>query len=158
MSDYKVRNEKAEETTAENKDMAVTPTGGKNAAAVAPTTETAPTAAMSEDDVKEIIIEPEEEKIDNVVKLSQKYKFEGKVIEEIDLTGVEEVNGEMAQNVEKLYRKITKTPTASPEITLDYAMAMASTLTGLPVEFFKRINIKDIVKMKNRIVNFLYED
>lgn len=123
----------------------------KNAASAAESTSAA-------DGVVKIEIPPEDEEVDNVVELSKKYEFEGKIIDKIDLTGLETVNGEMAQNIDKLYRKITKTPIASPEITPDYAMATASILTGLPVEFFKRISFKDITKMKNRIVNFLYGD
>lgn len=116
------------------------------------------TVEMKNDDVEEIVLTTDDEAVDNVIKLSKKYKFEGKVIDTIDMTGIETVNGEMAQRVEKLYRKNTKNVTASPELTIDYAMAMASVLTGLPVEFFKRLNLKDLTKMKNRIVNFLYAD
>lgn len=121
-------------------------------------TEKSSAAVSSDDDVEEIIITPEEEKVDNVIKLSKKYKFEGKIIEEIDLSGIENVSGETAQRIAELYRKNTKNVSATPEFTPEYAMATASIITGLPVEFFKHINFKDITKMKNRIVNFLYGD
>lgn len=120
--------------------------------------ETAGEAVNVNDEVEEIIITPEEEKVDNVIKLSKKYKFEGKIIEEIDLSGIENVSGETAQLIAELYRKTTKNVSATPEFTPEYAMATASIITGLPVEFFKHINFKDITKMKNRIVNFLYGD
>jgi galactose-1-phosphate uridylyltransferase len=110
------------------------------------------------DDVKEIVIEDEDETFDAVVELSQKFKFEGKIIDKIDLGGLATLSAKEGQTIEKLYRKITSGVNASPELTMDYAMAAASVLTGLPVEFFKSINIKDIVKIKNRVVNFLYSD
>lgn len=116
------------------------------------------TAIDNDDDVEEIIITPEEEKIDNVIELSKKYKFEGEIIDKIDLTDIENVTGETAKKINKLYRKITDTPSTSPELTPDYAIATASILTGLPTHFFNRISIKDITKMKNRIVNFIYGD
>ena len=93
-----------------------------------------------------------------VVELSKKYRFEGEIIDTIDLSGIENITGEEAQVIDKLYRKITKNPSVTPELTLDYAMAAASILSGLPVEFFKHISMKDILKMKNRIINFLYAD
>lgn len=132
----------------------------KNYPAKAPADEAeTPGAALNgNDEVEEIIITPEEEKVDNVIKLSKKYKFEGKIIEEIDLSGIENVSGETAQLIAELYRKNTKNVSATPEFTPEYAMATASIITGLPVEFFKHINFKDITKMKNRIVNFLYGD
>ncbi len=113
-------------------------------------------ADEEDNDIEEIVIEADEEEISNVVKLSKKYKFEGKIIDTVDLTGIERMSGETAQNVERLYRKITKNISSAPEITVDYAIAAASILTGLPAEFFKRINIKDLTRMKSRIVNFLY--
>lgn len=114
------------------------------------------TDIKTDDDITEIVITPEEEKVDNVIELSRKYRFEGEIIDKIDLSGIENVSGEKAQEIDKLYRKITQMPSASPELTPDYAMATASILTGLPAEFFKNISFKDITKMKNRIVNFLY--
>ena len=117
------------------------------------------TVINNDDDVEEIIITPKDEEVDNVIELSKKYKFDSKIIDKIDLTGIEMISGEYAADIEKLYRKISKSPTqGSPEITLDYAIATASMLTGLPVEFFRQISFKDIIKMKNRIINFLYGD
>ncbi len=112
---------------------------------------------MIGEDVEEINIDNEEE-VSNVVELSKKYRFEGEIIDTIDLSGIENITGEEAQVIDKLYRKITKNPSVTPELTLDYAMAAASILSGLPVEFFKHISMKDILKMKNRIINFLYAD
>ena len=105
-----------------------------------------------------IDISAEDETIDNVVEFTKRYDFEGKTIDKIDLSGIEDMSGATAQKVEQLYRKITKNISASPETTLDYAMAIASILTDLPVEFFKQINAKDLMKIKIRVVNFYYGD
>lgn len=58
------------------------------------------------------------------------------------------------QDIEKLYRKIAKSASSTPELTIEYAMATASKLTDLPLEFYQRISGKDITKIKNRIINF----
>lgn len=131
--------------------------------AKAPTAEpqakaTAPAAASDDREVVNITISEDDEKVDNVVKLSKIYNFEGKEIEEIDLSGLEGLTGAMSQKIESLYRKITKNISAQPELTLDYAMATASILTDLPVEFFKQIGSNDLTKIKSRIINFLYAD
>lgn len=109
-------------------------------------------------DVKVIKIDREEEKVDNIIKLSQKYSFEGEIIEQIDLTGLEDVTALQMQKAESKYRKITKNVSSTPELTLDYALAMANTLTGLPIEFLQRMSGKDATKIKSRVINFLYSE
>lgn len=42
--------------------------------------------------VVDIIIPEEEEKVDNIIKLSQTYNFEGEHISEVDLTNLENLN------------------------------------------------------------------
>lgn len=113
---------------------------------------------MPEDGVTEIKIDGENEKVDNVIALSKRYKFEGAIISTIDLTGLENINGMTLQKIEHIYRKTTKSPVASPELTLDYALVAASVLTGLPLEFFTHIGGRDAIKIKNRVVNFLYSE
>ena len=127
------------------------------AAAENPAKQSAQAATEDKDTVK-IDISAEDETIDNVVEFTKRYDFEGKTIDKIDLSGIEDMSGATAQKVEQLYRKITKNISASPETTLDYAMAIASILTDLPVEFFKQINAKDLMKIKIRVVNFYYGD
>lgn len=112
----------------------------------------------SADDVKEIVVDETAEAVDTVVLFSKKYKFEGKTIESVDLSGLADLSAEDGQDIERLYKKITKTYSTSPETTVDYAMAAASKITGLPVEFFKQVSLKDAVKIKNRVINFLYTE
>lgn len=106
--------------------------------------------------VKVIKIDTEEEKLDNVIKLSQTYDFEGEKISTIDLTKLEDLNAIQMQKADNIYRKITKSPASMPETTYDYAIAVAHILTEYPVEFFRKINARDLTKIKLRIVNFLY--
>lgn len=110
------------------------------------------------EDVKEIVVDDSVNEVDAVVIFSKKYKYDGKTIESVDLSGLNDLTAEDGQEIERLYKKITKTYSSSPEMTVDYAMAAASRITGLPVEFFKNISLKDVVKIKNRVVNFLYTE
>lgn len=116
---------------------------------------TAPT-----DEVTEVVIDAaDEDKIDMIVKLHKPLKFEGEIYTEIDMSGISNITTNAARDIEKIYRKISKgSYDASPETTINWAIAATSVVTGLPVEFFNYLNIKDLVKMKNRVINFLYED
>lgn len=99
-----------------------------------------------------------EETDDNIVTLSQPYSFEGEEIEKLDLRGVTDLSGKQLQKIEKLYRKITENVSASPETTIDYAVATAHVLTGYPAEFLLQMSGKDLVKIKTRVIAFLYGD
>lgn len=114
--------------------------------------------AVCATNVEDITIPAEEKTDENIIKLSKTYRFEGREIKEIDLTGISSLNALQMQKIESLYRKITKNTSASPELTLDYALAAANVLTDLPLEFLMRISGKDIVKIKSRVVNFLYSE
>lgn len=116
-------------------------------------TETTETA-----DVVKIEIEEEEKQESSIIKLSKKYNFEGKIIDTIDLSKIKDMTTMEMQTIEHLYRKTTKNVASSPEVTLDYAIAAASVLTDLPIEFLKRISAKDAIKIKNRVINFLYSE
>lgn len=116
-----------------------------------------PTVAAT-DNVEVIVVPDEEEKVDNLIKLSRTYDFEGRHVSEIDLTKIENLNAMQMQGIENTYRRIAKNVSSTPELTIEYAMAAAATLTDLPIEFYKRINAKDITKIKNRVINFLYSE
>ena len=116
------------------------------------------TAAEAEKAVVEITAEDEDETADLDVELSKIYKYEGETIERINLSGLEDISVEQQHAVDKLYRKITKNISSTPEFTPDYAVAMASVLTDLPLEFLKHISFKDKIKLKNAVMNFLYGD
>ena len=45
-----------------------------------------------------------------------------------------------------------------PEMSLEYALYIASVATGLPVEFFRHLPPKDAIKVKNRVTNFFYAE
>lgn len=115
------------------------------------------TYATSGDDVIDFVTEDNEDD-DAIVHLSKKMKYEGKIITEIDISGIKDLNAKDLKKVEKLYRKTAKNLSAAPETTLDYAIAMASYLTGMPVGLLSLMSATDSLKLKNRVINFLYED
>lgn len=121
----------------------------------APVSESAPA-----DDVVEYVTadDGDDEEVDNVVKLSVVRAYEGEPIREIDLRGIEKLNAVDLQKIDQLYRKNTKKPSVMPETTVEYALSVAEYLTELPNFFLRKMPASDVLKIKNRVVNFFYRD
>ncbi|MGN0164353.1 MAG: hypothetical protein ACI4EA_12375 [Candidatus Ornithomonoglobus sp.] len=103
-------------------------------------------------------LEVEEEKPELVVELSKIYDFDGEEIESVDLSGLENISVKQQIKVDKIYRKITKSVSSTPEFTPDYAVAMTHVLTDIPLEIVRQFSFKDKIRIKNAIMGFLYGD
>ena len=115
--------------------------------------------AAEEEDVTEITVDEQPEDDDNIIELSKSYKFEGKVIKSIDIARIEDLSGRDAKKIDKLYKKIAKgNISVQPELTNEYAIAAAHYITQFPVAFFEQLSIKDIIKIRNRVINFTFGD
>lgn len=104
--------------------------------------------------------EAEEEQVDGalVVKLRKPYVFEGETYTQIDLSGLENVNGQTLENATKaVNRRVKGLHPATLETTMDYAQEMAVRVTGLPLEFFQRLPAKDCIALKGAVVGFLFD-
>lgn len=89
-----------------------------------------------------------------VVKLSKPYKFEGEEITEIDLNKLEELSGADMIAINRMMKKRGNTD-ASPEMTMEFAFFAAFQATGIPLEFFYSLSMKDSMKVKTRVNYFL---
>lgn len=99
--------------------------------------------------------EEENEEVDfMVVKLSKAYKFEGREITELDLNKLKNLTGADMIAINRMMKKRGNTD-ASPEITLEFAFFAAFQATGLPLEFFYGLDMKDSMKVKTRVNYFL---
>ena len=90
-----------------------------------------------------------------VVELSQTYEFEGKKIKEMDLRKLRDAT---ANDMIKASRALALMGenSSGEETTLGYACALAGTVTDLPMEFYRTLKAPDALKLKNRVVGFLY--
>ena len=91
----------------------------------------------------------------NVVKLSKVYKFEGETIESLDLSGLENIT---VANMIQANKALASSGTFSvlPENDIQYAINIASDVTGLPIEFFRQLAPKDGIRIKNKVTSFLF--
>ncbi|MDO5397455.1 MAG: hypothetical protein Q4G33_05955 [bacterium] len=96
-----------------------------------------------------------QEKNDDVIKFDNTYVFEGKEYSEIDLGDLDRFTAAMMDDAETLYRAITKNPLVQPEYTTGYSLCAASVLTGKPIEFFKGLSAREVMKIKGKIGGFL---
>lgn len=89
------------------------------------------------------------------VKFSKPYVFEDDTYEGIDMSGLEKLTADDLTDIEKKFYKLS-IASFNPENTAAYAKIVAWKATGLPIEFFNCIPIKDMLKIKSRVVNFFY--
>lgn len=109
------------------------------------------TAAMGEG---ENGAEDEEESL--VIKLRKPYQFERKEYTEIDLSGLEELTAADMIALENQYDRKSPGINVMPEVKVGYAVMMAARAAKLPVEFFNGLPPKEAMKVKNRVMGFLF--
>lgn len=90
-----------------------------------------------------------------VVKFFKPYTFEEQTYKELDLTGLEDMKGADAIEVNRIVRR-SGSVDKSPEFSLDFALVMASRVTGKPIEFFLTLPMNEAMKIKTRVNSFLY--
>lgn len=107
-------------------------------------------------DIIEVAKEIETDKNEDlVVKFTRSYEFEGEIIKEVDLSGMDDLSANDMIKANKILNA-SGNATVLPEMSLEYALVMASFATGKPVEFFKALRPKDAIKVKNRVTSFFF--
>ena len=114
---------------------------------------------MSKEETTKIVnIDKAEDKAqdnDLLVKLTRTYNFEGKEISEVDLSGMDDLTANDMIRANKVLQN-SGTISAVPETNLEYAMIIAASATGTPVEFFKGLKPRDAIKIKTKVTSFFF--
>lgn len=97
-----------------------------------------------------------DDEVDMYIKFSKPYVFEDDTYEGLDMSCLENLNMDDLTEIEKKFYKYG-IASFNPENTATYAKIVAWKATGLPIEFFDQLPIKDILKIKSRVVNFFYK-
>ena len=101
------------------------------------------------------VAEVEEESL--VIKFKKPYVFEGKEYTEIDLTALEDITAaDMIATNKYMDRTSAGTISIMPEISLEYACVLAAKAVKQPIEFFTNLPPKEALKVKNRVMGFLF--
>ena len=96
-----------------------------------------------------------EDGIDRYVTFSKPYIFEDDKYDGIDMSCLDNLTTQDLGDIEKKFYKLGVV-SFNPENTATYAKLVAQKATGLPIEFFDQLPIKEMLKIKNRVVNFFY--
>ena len=97
-----------------------------------------------------------EDEASMVVKFKKPYRFEGKEYAEVDLSGMEDLTGADMIAVNKIMSRTSTGIDVMPEVSVEYACYFAARAAKLPVEFFTSLPPRDLMKVKNRVMGFLF--
>ncbi len=92
---------------------------------------------------------------ERMLELTRTYNFEGEPISAIDFSGLEDIT---ADDMIRANNIMTNAGTVAvvPENNMHYALIIAASATGMPIEFFKQLKPRDAIKVKNRVTRFFY--
>lgn len=90
-----------------------------------------------------------------VVELGKIYKFEGKEYSTLNMNGLYDMTGEDMVQVNRIMNR-SGAVSFNPEMELEFALNIAARATSMPVEFFKQLNMRDSMKVKNKVIGFLF--
>ena len=105
------------------------------------------------DNEKVAVQENKEEETSLVIKFDKPYIYEKVEYKEIDLSPLENITAADMIATNKL---MGYAGGAMPEVTLEYACALAARAVEKPVEFFTGLPPKEAMKVKSRVVGFLF--
>ena len=91
-----------------------------------------------------------------VIKFKKPFFFEGKEYTELDLSGLDNLTASDMIAVNKYMQRTSSGIDVMPEVSLEYACMLASKAAKLPVEFFTQLPPKEAMKVKNRVMGFLF--
>ena len=98
----------------------------------------------------------ENEEGDMVVRFKKPYHFEGKEYTEVDLSGMDDLTGADMIAVNKIMSRNSAGIDVMPEVSVEYAFYFAARAAKLPVEFFTNLPPRESMKIKNRVMGFLF--
>lgn len=91
---------------------------------------------------------------DHLVKLSRAYKFEDEGdITSIDLSCLKNATAEVLIKANRVMVSTGDVMTI-PENDIRYALFVAAECTGLPYDFYKKLNLQDAIKVKREVMSF----
>lgn len=90
----------------------------------------------------------------HLVKLSRAYKFEDEgEIDSIDLSCLEDATAETLMKASRVMVS-TGDVMAVPENDIRYALFVAAECTGIPYDFYKKLNLADAIRVKREVMIF----
>lgn len=98
----------------------------------------------------------DEDEASMLIKFKKPYRFEGKEYTEIDLSGMDDLTGADMIAINKIMSRTSAGIDVMPEVSVEYACHFAARAAKQPVEFFTNLPPKELMKVKNRVMGFLF--
>lgn len=98
----------------------------------------------------------EKDDVSMVIKFKKPYVFEKKEYTELDLSCLEDLQASDMIATNKYMQRTSAGIDVMPEVSLEYACVLASKATKLPIEFFTSLPPREAMKVKNRVMGFLF--
>lgn len=98
----------------------------------------------------------ENDEVSMVIAFKKPFHFEGKEYAEVDLSGLEDLTASDMIAANKYIQRTSAGIDVMPEVSLEYACVLASKAAKLPIEFFTSLPPKEAMKVKNRVMGFLF--
>lgn len=99
---------------------------------------------------------PEDEEDSLIVKFRKPFKFEGQEYKEIDLSGLDDLTAQDMVSVDRILKRHSSGIDVMPEVSMEYALNLAAKAAKQPIEFFQALPPREAMKVKNRIMGFLF--
>lgn len=107
---------------------------------------------MNKENENEVVVSVDDE---NILKLIEPFTFEGVTHTEIDLSGLYKLKARDLNEAARYYNK-TGQVSMTKEFDPEFCQYLASKATGLPVECFLDMGIRDGIMLRQRVTNFLF--
>lgn len=91
-----------------------------------------------------------------VIKFKKPFLFEKKEYTEIDLSVLDDLTASDMVAVNKIMQRTSTGIDVLPEVSVEYACNIAAKATKLPVEFFMQLPPREAMKVKTRVMGFLF--
>lgn len=92
-----------------------------------------------------------------IIRFKKPYIFEHVEYTEIDLSGLDDLTAADMIAINKfMHRTSGGGIDVMPEVSMEYACMLASKATKKPVEFFTSLPPREAMKVKNRVMGFLF--
>ena len=92
-----------------------------------------------------------------IVRFNKPYTFEHVEYTEIDLSGLDDLTASDMIAVNKMMHRTSGGGIdVMPEVSLEYACRLASKAAKMPIEFFTNLPPREAMKVKNRVMGFLF--
>lgn len=108
------------------------------------------------ENINEVITSDVESDVQDLyIKFGKPFNFEEESYEGVDLSGLENLTSKDLTEIEKKFFRVGVT-SFTPENTSTYARIVAQKASGLPIEFFEQLPVKEAIKIKNVVTGFFY--